>query len=127
MAARDTQVGGNHYQQVIQPFELAYVIADGDSAFCKVAKYLVREKDDYEEQLRKASHILALRRELEVPDKKLEWNLQKELLLRVFTKQCKFPEESFNILKHAAHCSSVGAQLAKRDMDNLIDEIYKPK
>lgn len=57
MTAWDKQVGGNHYTSMkIQPLQLAYMVANGDSCFCKVAKYISRTKnmDDF----RKAVDVL---------------------------------------------------------------------
>ena len=46
MSALDTQIDGGHYKDVkIQPIELAYKLG-ASPAFCKLAKYLSRDKGD---------------------------------------------------------------------------------
>lgn len=60
MSALEHQVGGDHYKrQAIQPIELAYMVG-GTPAFCKVAKYVTREKGDHGENIRKAIHCIEL-------------------------------------------------------------------
>lgn len=55
-----TQVGGHHYTDLkIQPFHLALELG-GTPGFCKVAKYLVRQKDHPVKEARKARHICLL-------------------------------------------------------------------
>ncbi len=65
MSALTEQVDGIHYvNQVIQPFELAYLVADGDAGFCKFVKYLSRDKGDKKTNLEKAIHITKLTAEI---------------------------------------------------------------
>lgn len=65
MSAFDKQVDGSHYKdQVIQPFELAYLVAGGDAGFCKFVKYLTRDKGDRKVNLEKAIHIVQLTTEI---------------------------------------------------------------
>jgi hypothetical protein len=65
MRAFTKQVDGTHYvNQVIQPFELAYLVADGDAGFCKFVKYLSRDKGDRKTNLEKAIHITKLTAEI---------------------------------------------------------------
>lgn len=65
MGVFDKQVGGDHYSRLkIQPLQLAYLVADGDSCFCKVAKYLSRDKDDRQEDVQKAIDVLIKASEL---------------------------------------------------------------
>ncbi len=46
MTVWDKQVGGSHYTSMkIQPLQLTYMAAEGDSCFCKVAKYITRVKN----------------------------------------------------------------------------------
>jgi len=60
MSALDIQIDGNHYKtQKIQPIELAYKIG-GTPAFCKLAKYITREKGDKKTNLQKAYHCICL-------------------------------------------------------------------
>jgi len=64
MSALDKQVAGNHYKnQKIQPIELAYMLGQ-TPAFCKVAKYATRIKDDTIQQLNKALHCIELDEDL---------------------------------------------------------------
>ncbi len=65
MSAFNKQVDGIHYvNQVIQPFKLAYLVADGDAGFCKFVKYLSRNKGDKKANLEKAIHITQLTEEI---------------------------------------------------------------
>lgn len=53
----EKQVGGKHYTDMkIQPLQLAYMVANGDSCFCKVAKYISRTKNT--DDFRKAVDVL---------------------------------------------------------------------
>lgn len=64
MSALDKQVGGQHYKKgKIQPIELAYMLGQ-TPAFCKVAKYATRIKDNPTQQLNKALHCIELDEEL---------------------------------------------------------------
>lgn len=64
MNALDKQVGGDHYkEQKLQPIELAYMVG-GTPAFCKLAKYITRNKGDHAENIRKAIHVIELEHEL---------------------------------------------------------------
>jgi hypothetical protein len=59
----DKQVGGHHYTDMkLQPLMLTYMVAEGDSCFCKVAKYIARAKcyDD----LQKAVDVIEKAKEL---------------------------------------------------------------
>ena len=63
MSALDTQVGGGHYKdQGLQPFEITYAnfgyAGIRAAVYTKVNKYLTRNKDDHEENLRKARHCI---------------------------------------------------------------------
>ena len=63
VAALDTQVGGDHYKDMgIQPLEAVlanygYVGLEA-AVYCKVLKYMGRDKGSKVENLRKASHVL---------------------------------------------------------------------
>ena len=64
MGALNKQVAGSHYKnQKLQPIELAYMLGQ-TPAFCKVAKYTTRIKDDPVQQLNKALHCIELDEEL---------------------------------------------------------------
>ena len=64
MSALNKQVAGSHYKnQKLQPIELAYMLGQ-TPAFCKVAKYATRIKDDPVQQLNKALHCIELDEEL---------------------------------------------------------------
>lgn len=64
MSALDTQIEGNHYKNVkIQPIELAYKLG-ASPAFCKLAKYLSRDKGDKKINLKKARHCIQLEKDL---------------------------------------------------------------
>lgn len=70
LSALDTQEAGNHYKgQKVQPIELAYYLG-GTPAFCKLAKYISRDKDDKAEDLRKAYHCIQLEEQLQYFAKK---------------------------------------------------------
>lgn len=65
MSALDTQIDGSHYKvQKIQPIQLAYYVG-GTPAFCKLAKYLTRDKGDRKTNLDKAVHCISLEEELQ--------------------------------------------------------------
>lgn len=62
--ALTTQEDGNHYKVMkMQPIELAYRL-NGTPCFCKLAKYLTRDKGDKLTNLRKAKHCIQLEQEL---------------------------------------------------------------
>lgn len=42
----------------IQPFKLAYTVANGDAGFCKIVKYITRVKGDRNINLQKALHVV---------------------------------------------------------------------
>ena len=63
-SALDIQIDGQHYKnQKIQPIELAYKLG-GTPAFCKLAKYLTREKNNKKVNLEKAYHCICLEEDL---------------------------------------------------------------
>lgn len=63
-SALEIQIDGQHYKnQKIQPIELAYKLG-GTPAFCKLAKYLIREKNDKKVNLQKAYHCICLEEDL---------------------------------------------------------------
>lgn len=63
VSAMDTQVAGNHYKILgVQPMELVlknmgYEAFKG-ACYVKINKYMIRNKDNEAEQLKKARHIL---------------------------------------------------------------------
>ena len=62
--ALDVQIDGDHYKkQPIQPVELAYYV-NGTPCFCKLAKYLTRDKGDKLVNIKKALHCIGLERDL---------------------------------------------------------------
>lgn len=64
--ALSTQVGGSHYKGIVlQPILLSYAVANGDSCFTKVAKYVTRDKGANKEDINKAAHICMLAGELQ--------------------------------------------------------------
>lgn len=64
MSAIDEQVGGSHYKRMTyQPIELSMEVG-GTPTFCKVAKYLTRDKDDRLDNLSKARHCIQLEKEM---------------------------------------------------------------
>jgi len=64
MSALKEQVAGSHYKELdYQPVQLTYELG-GSPLFCKVAKYLTREKGEKSEQLEKARHCIRLEKEL---------------------------------------------------------------
>ena len=71
MSAHDRQVGGDHYQKEIQPWDIidAY---DLDYYEGNALKYLLRDKGDRTEDLQKAIHYLE--KELEEEGKN-QWTL----------------------------------------------------
>lgn len=59
------QVGGDHYKRMgIQPLELTYknfgYLGLLAAVYCKVNKYMLREKDDHVENIEKAIHCLEI-------------------------------------------------------------------
>jgi len=65
MSALDIQIDGEHYKNVkIQPIELAYKLG-ASPAFCKLAKYISRQKNDKKINLQKAIHCIQLEKELD--------------------------------------------------------------
>lgn len=63
MSALDTQVGGDHYKKLgLQPLEHTYLnygyVGLKASVHTKIDKYLLRNKDNEVEQLKKARHCL---------------------------------------------------------------------
>lgn len=90
MSAFDTQVGGTHYKHKrVQPIQLAYAVFGGDTCCCKIAKYLTREKDGWEEQTEKANHIFLLLKEIPVTDLNFthELSTSQEIVLKTFIEQ----------------------------------------
>lgn len=60
MSGLGTQVSGTHYTAMkMQPIELAYKLY-GTPCFCKLAKYLTRDKGDKLVNLNKAKHCVQL-------------------------------------------------------------------
>lgn len=63
-SALDIQISGNHYKtQKIQPIELVYKLG-ATPCFCKLAKYLTRDKGDKKVNLQKARHCIQLEKDL---------------------------------------------------------------
>lgn len=63
-SALDVQISGNHYKtQKIQPIELVYKLG-ATPCFCKLAKYLTRDKGDKKINLQKARHCIQLEKDL---------------------------------------------------------------
>ena len=63
--AMDKQVGGDHYKALgIQPMELVLANMGYDAfkgaCYVKINKYMIRNKDNEVEQLKKARHILSM-------------------------------------------------------------------
>lgn len=64
MSGLGVQIDGSHYTSMkMQPVELAYKVY-GTPCFCKLAKYLTREKGDKLINLQKALHCIELERDL---------------------------------------------------------------
>jgi hypothetical protein len=64
MSGLGTQCDGNHYTSMkMQPVELAYRLY-GTPCFCKLAKYLTRDKGDKLINLQKARHCITLEQDL---------------------------------------------------------------
>lgn len=64
-SALDVQISGNHYKtQKLQPIELVYKLG-ATPCFCKLAKYLTRDKGDKKINLQKARHCIQLEQDLE--------------------------------------------------------------
>lgn len=64
MSGLGTQVSGTHYTAMkMQPVELAYRLY-GTPCFCKLAKYLTRDKGDKLVNLHKAKHCVQLEMDL---------------------------------------------------------------
>lgn len=64
VGALEEQVDGSHYVNMkMQPVELTYAL-NASPCFCKLAKYLTREKGDKLTNLQKALHCIRLEEEL---------------------------------------------------------------
>lgn len=64
MIGLGTQIDGGHYTSMkMQPIELAYRLY-GTPCFCKLAKYLTRDKGDKLTNLQKARHCITLEQDL---------------------------------------------------------------
>jgi hypothetical protein len=68
MSALDTQVGGGHYNEMgVQPLEATYLnygyVGLEAAVFCKVSKYIQREKDTKVVNINKAIHCLEVLRD----------------------------------------------------------------
>lgn len=64
MSALQQQIAGDHYTKMrMQPIELAYYL-HASPCFCKLAKYLTRDKGNRLEDLKKALHVIRLEKEL---------------------------------------------------------------
>ena len=64
-AAMQQQVGGTHYKElVVQPLELTLknmgFLAFEGACYTKINKYMIRNKDNKVEQLKKAQHVLSM-------------------------------------------------------------------
>jgi len=67
MNSLNRQVAGTHYLNITyQPVQLTFDV-NGTCTFCKVAKYISREKDDMVEQINKAIHCVELEKDLLKP------------------------------------------------------------
>ena len=65
MSALDTQIQGTHYKNVtLQPIEITYMLG-ASPAWCKLAKYLSRDKGDKKINLQNAVHCIQLDMELQ--------------------------------------------------------------
>jgi len=96
--AIDRQVGGSHYtDQKMQPIELAYKL-NATPAFCKVAKYCSRVKDDMNQQIDKAVHCVELDKALKDPRSypKIELSLTLDLI-KEFTESYSLRYALFNL------------------------------
>ncbi len=95
MSALDKQVGGSHYKKgKIQPIELAYMLGQ-TPAFCKVAKYATRIKDDPVQQLNKALHCIELDEDLKdyahlycKADNDFAWDMIEEFTESGYLREC---------------------------------------
>ena len=64
MKGLGTQVAGSHYTSMkLQPVQLAYMLY-ATPCFCKLAKYLTRDKGDKLTNLKKALHCIKLEQDL---------------------------------------------------------------
>ena len=112
MSALDTQIEGNHYKNVkIQPIELAYKLG-ASPAFCKLAKYLSRDKGDKKINLKKARHCIQLEKDLQghnYYDSSMSLALTYEdhnhsYLIHIFSKQFTENSDFENALDNMLHC-----------------------
>lgn len=75
MNAINQQVDGNHYANLAyQPFTLAMDLGS-TPGFCKLAKYLTREKNDRMINLKKAYHVIQLEQEWIRDNKHRDYNV----------------------------------------------------
>lgn len=64
MSGLGTQVSGTHYTSMkLQPVQIAYMLY-ATPCFCKLAKYLTRDKGDKLTNLKKALHCIKLEQDL---------------------------------------------------------------
>lgn len=81
MSALTKQIDGDHYKSLkIQPLQLSYMIAGGDSCFTKLVKYTTRKKDNPALQYEKAIHIVGLSQEVRENPYKPLWDETKSNL-----------------------------------------------
>ncbi len=125
MSALDKQVGGSHYKKgKIQPIKLAYMLGQ-TPAFCKVAKYATRIKDDPIQQLNKALHCIELDEDLKEfahlyckADVDFAWGVIKE-----FTEDANLRRVLYNM-----HCGDyTNAQFFMQDMIEAEDRMSEFK
>lgn len=103
MSGLGTQVAGTHYTSMnMQPVELAYKLY-ATPCFCKLAKYLTRDKGDKLENLKKALHCIKLEQDLD--DYAYEYSSRLDIistkyvqeLIQEFTENMSYQAALFNM------------------------------
>lgn len=120
MSAFTTQVGGGHYLVMkVQPFQLAYLVAGGDAAFCKVIKYITRVKGDRNINLQKAIHVVDMKQEVH----NTSWGPSDYSLIDIALAY------TFQDMEHGDKYIAIAKQMLEYDYDKvrqLLTELLEP-
>lgn len=117
MSAMTQQVDGEHYlEMLIQPLELSYLIAEGDASFCKLVKYITRNKGERKVNLEKAIHVVKLYSEIST-------KYLKNIKGKVNDSSYKLLELTFRHLRNPDLCEAICIQFLEGNLDECIDFI----
>lgn len=124
----DMQVDGSHYTDLkIQPFQLAYAVADGDAGFCKLAKYITRKKGDTTINLQKAAHVCSMRKGVDAPVRNYALTPAQFILVHDFAAQTKHPDTVYTILDCYLQGNMLGAVMMIWKLKLHSDADTKPR